>query len=532
MGLVSNIIESYVVPQLMEVLDRSDLVDVISWMPHGRAFVVKKPKLFAVDVLPRFFKQTKYLSFTRQLNLWGFKRITKGLDGGAYYHELFLRGRPYLAMRMKRHKVKGTGIKLTPNPSMEPLFYRDYPYMEQLDETRAIAPLPPLPPDRVVLPDKETSLDQGTSLTEGAPVGSASMVRPAAAPGQQSLSSGEFPQLSHAAAMQNIMGTPHPFLAGSRGGLGDMSSFLPVRQPHYAGEGYGGLAGMSGMRGGPLTQTPGAMLGGASRSYPSMNPTSNYENVLFAPGVTWGSVAASGQRVNDPIQDELTAMIRNRQSQTTSTADMFPSQNLTSDRLLLERLRDVDRAAQLKREQQDISMLGKGGAAEGASAFTATGGGGPGHANFAFSGPSISNGLGNGPFDRYRHISLQSGAMGFGSAYSGALASSSGAATVGQGTQNIDEEQQAVESSVKEALREANHLEELALAQRAKARNIALAGALSLSSRGGGVAPPQAQSAQPTPTTEGASKKAEEGDDKGDESQSKDVAGLGQCSAV
>lgn len=70
--------------QLMDVLDRSDLADIISWMPHGRAFIVKKPKLFAVDVLPRFFKQTKYLSFTRQLNLWGFKRITKGLDGGAY----------------------------------------------------------------------------------------------------------------------------------------------------------------------------------------------------------------------------------------------------------------------------------------------------------------------------------------------------------------------------------------------------------------------------------------------------------------
>ena len=515
----------------MEVLDRSDLVDVISWMPHGRAFIVKKPKLFAVDVLPRFFKQTKYLSFTRQLNLWGFKRITKGLDGGAYYHELFLRGRPYLAMRMKRHKVKGTGIKLTPNPSMEPLFYRDYPYMEQLDETRKIVPLPPLPPDRVVLPDKETSLDQGASLSEGAHVGSASMARPTAAPEQHPLSSGDFPQFSHAAAMQNIIGAPHPFLTGSRGGLSDMSSFLPVRQSHYAGEGYAGLAGMSGMRAGPLTQTPGAILGGASGSYPSMNPSSNYENVLFAPGVTWGSVAASGQRVNDPIQDELTAMIRNRQSQTTSAADMFPSQNLTSDRLLLERLRDVDRAAQLKREQQDISLLGKGGAGEGASAFTAASG--PGNANFAFSGPSISNGLGNSPFDRYRQISLQSGAMGFGNAYSGALTSSAGAVTAaaaGHGTQNIDEEQQAVESSVKEALREANHLEELALAQRAKARNIALAGALSLSSRGGGVAPPQAQSAQPALTTGGTSKNdGDEGVKKGDEGKSKEA---GQFSAV
>jgi len=36
----------------------------------------------------------------------------------------------------------------------------------------------------------------------------------------------------------------------------------------------------------------------------------------------------------------------------------------------------------------------------------------------------------------------------------------------------------AVESSVKNALREAKHLEDLALAQRAKARSLALAGAL------------------------------------------------------
>ena len=62
------------------------------------------------QVLPRFFKQTKYLSFTRQLNLWGFKRITRGIDAGAYYHELFLPGRTNLSMRMKRQKIKGTGI--------------------------------------------------------------------------------------------------------------------------------------------------------------------------------------------------------------------------------------------------------------------------------------------------------------------------------------------------------------------------------------------------------------------------------------
>jgi hypothetical protein len=109
--------------KLMEVLDRDDLEDVILWMPHGRAFMVRQPKVFITDVLARFFKQSKYMSFTRQLNLWGFKRITRGRDSGAYYHELFLRGRPRLTLRMRRQKIKGTGIKQAPNPEAEPDLY-------------------------------------------------------------------------------------------------------------------------------------------------------------------------------------------------------------------------------------------------------------------------------------------------------------------------------------------------------------------------------------------------------------------------
>ena len=112
--------------QLLDILDGSEFSDIVDWMPHGRAFLVKNPKLFASQVLPQCFKQSKFLSFTRQLNLWGFKRITRGVDTGAYYHELFLRGRPYLAMRMKRQKIKGTGMKLVPNPDAEPNFYEDW----------------------------------------------------------------------------------------------------------------------------------------------------------------------------------------------------------------------------------------------------------------------------------------------------------------------------------------------------------------------------------------------------------------------
>jgi hypothetical protein len=70
--------------QLFEVVSNPDLAKIISWMPHGRAFVVKDPDALVRDVLPIYFSQTKFLSFVRQLNLWGFKRLTRGVQGKAY----------------------------------------------------------------------------------------------------------------------------------------------------------------------------------------------------------------------------------------------------------------------------------------------------------------------------------------------------------------------------------------------------------------------------------------------------------------
>lgn len=104
--------------------DEPELASIVSWQPHGRCFLVHEPKEFAQHVLPRFFQQKKYASFQRQLNLYGFSRITRqGPDRGSYYHEFFLRGKKFLCRGINRMKVKGTGARMASNPDAEPDFY-------------------------------------------------------------------------------------------------------------------------------------------------------------------------------------------------------------------------------------------------------------------------------------------------------------------------------------------------------------------------------------------------------------------------
>jgi HSF-type DNA-binding len=55
-----------------------DQSHVISWQPHGRCFMVHDMKEFVSSMLPLWFRQSKFASFQRQLNLYGFQRLTQG----------------------------------------------------------------------------------------------------------------------------------------------------------------------------------------------------------------------------------------------------------------------------------------------------------------------------------------------------------------------------------------------------------------------------------------------------------------------
>mmetsp|Transcript_53896 Transcript_53896/g.60217 ORF Transcript_53896/g.60217 Transcript_53896/m.60217 type:complete len:427 (-) Transcript_53896:256-1536(-) len=96
---------------------------IVCWQPHGKAFMVHKPKDFVVEVMPHFFNQTKYASFQRQLNLYGFSRLTHGPDKGAYYHHCFVRGKRDFCKGMVRQKIKGTKVRKSLSSEDEPNFY-------------------------------------------------------------------------------------------------------------------------------------------------------------------------------------------------------------------------------------------------------------------------------------------------------------------------------------------------------------------------------------------------------------------------
>ncbi|GMH75709.1 hypothetical protein TL16_g06851 [Triparma laevis f. inornata] len=99
----------------------------IGWLSHGRGFKIRDQKSFVDNVMQLHFKHTKITSFQRQLNLYGFRRLTRGPDTGAYFHEYFLRDMPRLCVRMRRQKIKGTGHKPHHDIEKEPDFYRMEP---------------------------------------------------------------------------------------------------------------------------------------------------------------------------------------------------------------------------------------------------------------------------------------------------------------------------------------------------------------------------------------------------------------------
>jgi len=98
---------------------------IVTWNPDGRTLQVLNHKKFVSEILPNYFKQSKYKSFQRQLNFYGFQRVNHGPLEGSYGHPKFVRGNEEQVKHMsrldknKKVKVNDSVVKVKNSDSIK-----------------------------------------------------------------------------------------------------------------------------------------------------------------------------------------------------------------------------------------------------------------------------------------------------------------------------------------------------------------------------------------------------------------------------
>jgi hypothetical protein len=96
--------------KLWALVNDSSCDDLIAWDPSGGSFHVYDQSRFAREILPRYFKHNNFASFIRQLNMYGFRKISTIEHGSLksegddieFAHPSFIRGHDTLLELIKR----------------------------------------------------------------------------------------------------------------------------------------------------------------------------------------------------------------------------------------------------------------------------------------------------------------------------------------------------------------------------------------------------------------------------------------------
>lgn len=107
------------------------------WVQGGKSFLILDPRKFSKTVLPKYFKHSKFSSFVRQLNFYGFRKLriqagplltnenTENRDDRSeeigspvcFHHEFFQANQPKLLYRIERNTKKTIPIILSESPT-------------------------------------------------------------------------------------------------------------------------------------------------------------------------------------------------------------------------------------------------------------------------------------------------------------------------------------------------------------------------------------------------------------------------------
>ena len=105
--------------RILDKLEAEKYDRIISWLSHGRAFMIHHKDAFEEKMMPSKFNLKHYSDFELQLDMYNFQKITAGKDKGAYHNANFQRGRPHLCAHVKKRN-DGNGNRKTDNLSHDP----------------------------------------------------------------------------------------------------------------------------------------------------------------------------------------------------------------------------------------------------------------------------------------------------------------------------------------------------------------------------------------------------------------------------
>ncbi|KAI0672847.1 hypothetical protein C8Q78DRAFT_1077168 [Trametes maxima] len=100
--------------KLYQIINDPANNEMIRWSDEGDSFYVLKEERFAREVLGQWFKHQNFSSFVRQLNLYGFRKVTplqqgilrmeRGSESNHFGHPYFRRGQPDLLYLIQRKR--------------------------------------------------------------------------------------------------------------------------------------------------------------------------------------------------------------------------------------------------------------------------------------------------------------------------------------------------------------------------------------------------------------------------------------------